>query len=59
MCVLRIRVLIYRRRLTSPQAYLIIATVVGAALGHFIFSAHIDIESALGGAVDAKGMACH
>ncbi|KAH9948938.1 Ctr copper transporter [Amylocystis lapponica] len=41
------------------NAYLIIAVVVGAAVGHFVFSSHIDIESALGVATDAKGMACH
>ncbi|EIW82852.1 Ctr copper transporter [Coniophora puteana RWD-64-598 SS2] len=36
------------------NAYLILATVAGAAIGHYIFGSHIDIE---GGA--SKGMACH
>ncbi|KAI0775826.1 Ctr copper transporter [Trametes elegans] len=41
------------------NAYLILATVVGAALGHFIFSSHMDIDAVLSGGVDGKGMACH
>jgi solute carrier family 31 (copper transporter), member 1 len=42
------------------QAYLILATVVGAALGHYIFNAHMDIESVLaGGPAAGRGMACH
>jgi len=36
------------------NAYLILATVAGAAIGHYIFGSHIDTE---GGA--SKGMACH
>ncbi|TBU33932.1 Ctr copper transporter [Dichomitus squalens] len=41
------------------NAYLILATVIGAALGHFIFSTHIDIDAVLSGGGDSKGMACH
>ncbi|PIL35956.1 transporter [Ganoderma sinense ZZ0214-1] len=41
------------------NAYLILATVVGAAIGHFIFSAHMDIDAVLSGGGDNKGMACH
>ncbi|KAI0709546.1 Ctr copper transporter [Cerioporus squamosus] len=41
------------------NAYLILATVVGAALGHFIFSAYMDIDAVLSGGGDSKGMACH
>ncbi len=41
------------------QAYLILATVVGAALGNFIFSTHMDIDAVLAGGADGKGMACH
>ena len=41
------------------QAYLILATVVGAALGHFVFSSHMDIDAVLSGGSDSKGMACH
>ncbi|KAI0358558.1 Ctr-domain-containing protein [Trametes cingulata] len=41
------------------NAYLILATVVGAALGHYIFSSHMDIDAVLANGVDGKGMACH
>ncbi|KAH9942352.1 Ctr copper transporter [Epithele typhae] len=41
------------------NAYLIAATVLGAALGHFIFSPRMDIDAVLSGGADAKGMACH
>ncbi|KAH9892675.1 Ctr copper transporter family-domain-containing protein [Cubamyces lactineus] len=41
------------------NAYLILATVVGAALGHYVFSTHMDIDAVLAGGVDGKGMACH
>jgi copper transporter 1 len=41
------------------QAYLILAVVIGAALGHFIFGDTINVESVLSGAADGKGMACH
>ncbi|KAI0645810.1 Ctr copper transporter [Trametes meyenii] len=41
------------------NAYLILATVVGAALGHFVFSSHMDIDAVLAGGADNKGMACH
>ena len=35
-----------------PQAYLILATVVGAGTGHYLFS-ELGVEG------DEKGMACH
>jgi solute carrier family 31 (copper transporter), member 1 len=41
------------------QAYLIIAVVIGAALGHFIFGDTINVEGVLSGAAGGKGMACH
>ena len=41
------------------QAYLIAATVLGAAIGHFIFSSHMDIDAVLSGGAADKGMACH
>ncbi|KAI9067282.1 Ctr-domain-containing protein [Trametes sanguinea] len=41
------------------NAYLILATVVGAALGHYIFSSHMDVDAVLASGVDGKGMACH
>ncbi|KAH8108017.1 Ctr copper transporter [Cristinia sonorae] len=42
------------------NAYLILATVLGAAIGHFIFSPTMDIEAVLaGGSTTNKGMACH
>ncbi|TFK85538.1 Ctr copper transporter [Polyporus arcularius HHB13444] len=41
------------------NAYLILATVVGAALGHFVFSSQMDVDAVLAGGGDSKGMACH
>jgi len=42
------------------NAYLIAATVVGAAIGHYIFSPTMDVEAVLaGGIAGGKGMACH
>ncbi|PCH36066.1 Ctr copper transporter [Wolfiporia cocos MD-104 SS10] len=41
------------------NAYLILAVVVGAGIGHFVFGSHMDINSVMAGAVDSKGMACH
>ncbi|KAI0779472.1 Ctr copper transporter [Fomes fomentarius] len=41
------------------NAYLILATVIGAALGHFIFSSHMNIDAVLYGGGENKGMACH
>ncbi|KAJ7772661.1 Ctr copper transporter family-domain-containing protein [Mycena maculata] len=39
------------------NAYLIFATVFGAALGHFIFGGTINIDALL--SEESKGMACH
>lgn len=42
------------------NAYLILAIVLGAALGHYIFGARMDVESVLAASgAGAKGMACH
>jgi len=43
------------------QAYLIGAVVVGAAAGHFIFSAEMDTDAVLAasGVVGGKGISCH
>ncbi|KAH9935771.1 Ctr copper transporter [Fomitopsis serialis] len=41
------------------NAYLILAVIAGAAIGHFVFSSHFDINAALAGPVDSKGMSCH
>jgi len=42
------------------NAYLILAVVIGAALGHFIFGHEIDVEGVLSGSgAGGKGMACH
>ncbi|KAI0339889.1 Ctr copper transporter [Trametopsis cervina] len=42
------------------NAYLILATVAGAALGHYIFNGQMDVESVLAGApTTGKGVACH
>jgi len=39
------------------NAYLIFATVLGAALGHFIFGGTINIDALL--SEESKGLACH
>ncbi|KAJ7497596.1 Ctr copper transporter family-domain-containing protein [Mycena latifolia] len=39
------------------NAYLIFATVFGAALGHFVFGGTINIDALL--SEESKGMACH
>ncbi|KAH8828450.1 copper transporter [Flagelloscypha sp. PMI_526] len=39
------------------NAYLILATVIGAGLGHYIFNSTLDPTAVLG--LDDKGMACH
>jgi len=42
------------------NAYLILAVVAGAALGHFIFGKELDVEGVLSGVgAGGKGMACH
>ncbi|KAG9125108.1 hypothetical protein FRC07_008946 [Ceratobasidium sp. 392] len=42
------------------NAYLILAVVVGASLGHYVFGAQMDAEAVLNNAgVGGKGMACH
>ncbi|VDB95989.1 unnamed protein product [Peniophora sp. CBMAI 1063] len=41
------------------NAYLILAVVVGAALGHYVFGAQMDVEAVLSGSGSGKGMACH
>lgn len=41
------------------NAYLILAVVLGAAIGHYIFSTHMDVDVILSGAAGGKGMACH
>ncbi|KAJ8515595.1 hypothetical protein ONZ45_g6997 [Pleurotus djamor] len=40
------------------NAYLILAVVAGAGIGHFIFGSHMDPEAILSGS-GSKGMACH
>lgn len=47
--------------LTFPvkQAYLILAVVLGAGLGHYIFGGKMDPEAVLIGGGGGKGMACH
>ncbi|KAF5391902.1 hypothetical protein D9757_001708 [Collybiopsis confluens] len=39
------------------NAYLIVAVVLGASIGHFVFGGYINTDSLL--SVDGKGMACH
>ncbi|CAL1706435.1 unnamed protein product [Somion occarium] len=42
------------------NAYLILAVVVGAAIGHFVFNPQMDVEGILAGSsASGKGMACH
>ncbi|KIK02672.1 hypothetical protein K443DRAFT_677401 [Laccaria amethystina LaAM-08-1] len=41
------------------NAYLITAVVVGAALGHYIFGATINVDAILVDTQGGKGMACH
>jgi hypothetical protein len=41
------------------QAYLILAVVLGASIGHFVFGAVMDVEAVLAGSDFGKGMACH
>jgi solute carrier family 31 (copper transporter), member 1 len=45
--------------LMFPQAYLILAVVLGASIGHFVFGAVMDVESVLAGGDLGRGMACH
>jgi copper transporter 1 len=41
------------------QAYLILAVVLGASIGHFVFGAVIDVDAVIAGSESGKGMACH
>ncbi|KAI0311989.1 copper transporter [Amylostereum chailletii] len=41
------------------NAYLILAVVLGAAAGHFVFGAQMDVDAILAGSGSNKGMACH
>lgn len=42
------------------NAYLILAVVLGASLGHYLLGESMDTDNVLyGGAGDGKGMACH
>jgi len=40
------------------NAYLILAVVIGAAIGQFVFESNIDPEAVLFG-VNSKGAVCH
>jgi len=41
------------------NAYLILAVVLGASIGHFVFGAALDVDAILAGGDLSKGMACH
>ncbi|KDQ21751.1 hypothetical protein BOTBODRAFT_26178 [Botryobasidium botryosum FD-172 SS1] len=41
------------------NAYLILAVVVGAAAGHYVFNSEMDPEAILSGATSGKGVSCH
>lgn len=43
----------------SSQAYLILAVVLGAAVGHFKFGSRMNVEAVLADHASLKGMACH
>jgi len=41
------------------NAYLILAVVLGASIGHFVYGAGMNVEAILAGGNDGKGVACH
>jgi copper transporter 1 len=41
------------------NAYLILAVVLGAAIGHFKFGGRMNTDAVLAGAGAGKSMACH
>jgi len=41
------------------NAYLIFAVVAGAAIGHYAFSSHINLDAVLSDSGEERGMACH
>ncbi|KAH8119199.1 copper transporter [Phellopilus nigrolimitatus] len=41
------------------NAYLILAVVLGAAIGHYYLGGQMDVDSVLYGGAENKGMACH
>ncbi|KAF7782138.1 hypothetical protein Agabi119p4_1514 [Agaricus bisporus var. burnettii] len=41
------------------NAYLILAVVLGAAIGHFVFSSTLNTDAILCDSSSGKGMACH
>lgn len=41
------------------KAYLILAVVIGAMTGHYLFGSHMDVDAVLAGTADGRGMACH
>ncbi|KIM26969.1 hypothetical protein M408DRAFT_330333 [Serendipita vermifera MAFF 305830] len=41
------------------NAYLILATVIGAVMGHYLYGAQMDPDAVLGGGITSKGMSCH
>jgi copper transporter 1 len=42
------------------QAYLILAVVAGAGIGHYIFGSHMDADFVINGHPDgARDVACH
>ncbi|KAL5528288.1 CTR2 [Sanghuangporus sanghuang] len=41
------------------NAYLILAVVLGAAIGHYYLGGQMDVDGILSGTSDDKGMACH
>ncbi|KAF8658311.1 hypothetical protein AX16_002080 [Volvariella volvacea WC 439] len=41
------------------NVYLILATVLGAALGHYIFGSTLDVSAILNGEAGTRALACH
>ncbi|KAI0048284.1 Ctr copper transporter [Auriscalpium vulgare] len=41
------------------NAYLILAVVLGASIGHYVYGGEMDVDAVLSGNGGGKGMACH
>jgi copper transporter 1 len=50
----------YRAKVIKlQQAYLVLAVVLGAAIGHYIFEGEMNVESILANRGGGRSMACH
>jgi copper transporter 1 len=41
------------------NAYLILSVVLGAAIGHYVFNQHMNVDAVLNGSSPGKGVSCH